>query len=62
MNKFLLDLWHDLRRKHLLPVALLLVGALIAVPVFMKKSSHPAVDGFVSARKFANSSAKWCSV
>ncbi|HXD56799.1 MAG TPA: hypothetical protein VN606_02725 [Thermoleophilaceae bacterium] len=42
MNKFLLDLWHDLRRKHLLPVALLLVGALIAVPVFMKKSSHPA--------------------
>jgi hypothetical protein len=41
MNKFLRDLWHDLRRKHLLPVALLLVGALIAVPVFMKKSSNP---------------------
>jgi hypothetical protein len=42
MNKFLLDLWHDLRRKHLLPVALLLVAALIAVPVLMKKSSNPA--------------------
>ena len=33
MNKFLLDLWHDLRRKHLLPVAMLLVAALVAVPV-----------------------------
>jgi hypothetical protein len=42
MNKFLLDLWHDLRRRHLLPVAMLLVAALIAVPVFMKKSSSPA--------------------
>jgi hypothetical protein len=42
MNKFLLDLWHDLRRRHLLPVAMLLVAALIAVPVFMKKSSNPA--------------------
>jgi len=42
MNKFLLDLWHDLRRRHLLPVAMLLVAALIAVPVFMKKSSTPA--------------------
>jgi hypothetical protein len=52
MNKFLLDLWHDLRRKHLLPVAILLVAALIAVPVFMKKSSHPvqpAVTGNTSA-------------
>ena len=52
MNKFLLDLWHDLRRKHLLPVAMLLVAALIAVPVFMKKSSNPvqpAVAGNPSA-------------
>jgi hypothetical protein len=39
MNKFLLDLWHDLRRKHLLPVAMLLVAALVAVPIVMKKHS-----------------------
>jgi hypothetical protein len=39
MNKFLLDLWHDLRRKHLLPVAMLLVAALVAVPLVMKKHS-----------------------
>jgi hypothetical protein len=39
MNKFLHELWHDLRAKRLWPVALLLVVALIAVPVMLKKSS-----------------------
>ncbi|HVI18183.1 MAG TPA: hypothetical protein VM712_07375, partial [Gaiellales bacterium] len=55
MNKFLLDLWHDLRRKHLLPVAMLLVAALIAVPVFMKKSSNP-VQPAVAGNSSASSS------
>jgi len=39
---FLLHVWHDLRRKHLLPVAMLLVSALVAVPIVMKKSSNSA--------------------
>jgi hypothetical protein len=39
MNTFLLDLWHDLRAKRLWPVAAVLVIALIAVPVVLKKSS-----------------------
>jgi hypothetical protein len=39
MNKFLHELWHDLRAKRLWPVALLLVVALVAVPVMLKKSS-----------------------
>jgi len=39
MNKFLLELWHDLRAKRLWPVAVLLVVALVAVPVMLKKSS-----------------------
>lgn len=41
MNKFFLELWHDLRAKHLWPVAALLVIALIAVPVMLKKNSSP---------------------
>jgi hypothetical protein len=55
MNKFLLDLWHDLRRKHLLPVAMLLVAALIAVPVFMKKSSHPATPAVAGTSSSSSS-------
>ena len=39
MNTFLLDLWHDLRAKRLWPVAVVLVIALIAVPLVLKKSS-----------------------
>ena len=41
MKELILDLWHDLRRKRLWPVALALVVALVALPVFLKKSSHP---------------------
>jgi hypothetical protein len=58
MNKFLLDLWHDLRRRHLLPVAMLLVAALIAVPVFMKKSSNPAPAAGVSSAPTASADTK----
>ena len=48
MNKFFLELWHDLRAKRLWPVAALLVVALVALPVVLKKhssagSSTPAV-------------------
>jgi hypothetical protein len=56
MNKFLLDLWHDLRRKHLLPVAILLVGALVAVPIVMKKSSSGASDTSSPATSSSSSS------
>jgi hypothetical protein len=37
MNKFFLELWHDLRAKRLWPVAAALVVALVAVPVALKK-------------------------
>lgn len=37
MNHFLEDLWHDLREKRLWPVAVALVLALVAIPVFLKK-------------------------
>ena len=40
MNKFIRDLWHDLRSRRLWPVALVLVVALVAVPVVLKKSPH----------------------
>jgi hypothetical protein len=40
MNTFLLDLWHDLRAKRLWPIAAVLVIALVAVPVMLKKSSE----------------------
>ena len=39
MNKFFFELWHDLRAKRLWPVAALLVVALVAVPVVLKKKS-----------------------
>lgn len=39
MNKLLLDLWHDLRAKRLWPVAALLVVALVAVPLALRKGS-----------------------
>ena len=35
MKVFALDLWHDLRSKRLWPVAVLLLAAVIAVPVFL---------------------------
>jgi hypothetical protein len=56
MNKFFLDLWHDLRRKHLLPVALLLVAALIAVPLVLKKSSSGAAEPSTPATSSSSSS------
>jgi len=39
MNDFLLDIWSDLRTKKLLPVAVILGLALIAVPIFLLDSS-----------------------
>lgn len=45
MNKFILDLVHDLRMRKLWPVAVVLVAALVAVPLLLKKSPHtePAI-------------------
>lgn len=40
MKKSLLDLWNDLRARRLLPVAALLVAALVAVPLVLSKSSE----------------------
>jgi hypothetical protein len=40
MNKFILDLVHDLRMRKLWPVAVVLVAALVAVPLLLKKSPH----------------------
>jgi hypothetical protein len=42
MNKLLHELWHDLRAKRLWPVAALLVIALVAVPVVLKKNASTA--------------------
>jgi hypothetical protein len=39
MNKFFHELWHDLRAKRLWPVAALLVVALVALPLVLKKHS-----------------------
>jgi hypothetical protein len=47
MNKFLLELWHDLRAKRLWPVAALLVLALVALPLVLKK--HPADNSSAAA-------------
>jgi hypothetical protein len=44
MNKFFLELWHDLRAKRLWPVALLLVVALVALPVVLKKKASNTVS------------------
>jgi hypothetical protein len=50
MNTFLLDLWHDLRAKRLWPVAVLLVVALAAIPLVLKKhASTPAATSAASA-------------
>jgi hypothetical protein len=44
MKNLLLDLWHDLRAKRLWPVALVLLGGLVAVPVVLsKKAEEPTV-------------------
>ncbi|HEX6459768.1 MAG TPA: hypothetical protein VF032_12680 [Thermoleophilaceae bacterium] len=47
MNKFFLELWHDLRAKRLWPVAALLVVALVALPVVLKK--HSSADSTAPA-------------
>ena len=60
MNKFILELWHDLRAKRLWPVAALLVIALIAVPVMLKKSSStsPSTPPAASAPSASDTSSK----
>ena len=40
MKNYVADLWNDLRSKRLWPVALVLLGALVAVPVLLSKSSE----------------------
>jgi hypothetical protein len=44
MKPFLLDVWHDLRSKHLLPVVAALVLALVAIPALLLKPAD-AADG-----------------
>jgi hypothetical protein len=39
-NAFLLDLWNDLRAKRMLPVAVVLLAALVAVPIVLSKPSE----------------------
>jgi hypothetical protein len=39
MRVFLLDLWLDLREKRLAPIAILLLGAIVAVPVVLAKGN-----------------------
>lgn len=41
---FLTDIWRQLVRRRLWPVALLLVAALVAVPMFLAQDPEPAVD------------------
>ncbi len=55
MNKFFLELWHDLRAKRLWPVAALLVVALVALPVVLKK--HSSADSGTTAPAAAAPSA-----
>jgi hypothetical protein len=52
MKIFFLDLWHDLRAKRLWPVALVLAGALVAVPFLLSKSAEapPAPAPATSAK------------
>lgn len=60
MNKFFLELWHDLRAKRLWPIAVGLVVALVAVPVVLKKhSSSPTTPSpVVSAPSAADKASK----
>lgn len=60
MNKFILELWHDLCAKRLWPVAALLVIALVAVPVMLKKSSStsPSTPPAASTASPSDSSSK----
>ncbi len=44
MKPVLLDTWHDLRAKRLLPVAALLLVALLAIPVFLLKPAKADTD------------------
>jgi hypothetical protein len=45
MRNFLLDLWQDLREKRLWPVAAVLLGALVAVPLLLGSSvKHPSQE------------------
>jgi hypothetical protein len=61
MNKFLFELWHDLRAKRLWPVAALLVVALVAVPVVLKKKSSsptPSTPPAAAASSAADNASK----
>jgi hypothetical protein len=44
MKDYAANLVHDLRERRLLPVALLLIAAIVAVPVFLLKPSSPATE------------------
>jgi hypothetical protein len=56
MNDFLLDLWNDLREKRMLPVAGVLLLALIAVPVVLSKpSEQPASNAAAPPPKLERS-------
>ncbi len=41
MNEIFLDVYHDLKQKRLLPVAVVLALALVAVPLFLLDGSAP---------------------
>jgi hypothetical protein len=45
MKVYAANLIHDLRERRLLPVALLLIAAIVAVPVLLLKPSSAATDG-----------------
>ncbi|MCW2982069.1 MAG: hypothetical protein JWO14_3796 [Solirubrobacterales bacterium] len=38
---FLSDLYYDLKERHLLPLVVLLLVAIVAAPIYFKKKSHP---------------------
>jgi hypothetical protein len=45
---FLYDLYYDLKERHLLPLVVLLLVAMVAAPIYFKKKSDP-VEGSVAA-------------
>jgi hypothetical protein len=49
MNKFFVDTWNELRSRRLWPVALVLVAALVAVPVLLRKSPESSSSSSSSA-------------
>jgi hypothetical protein len=45
---FLADLYYDLKERHLLPLVVLLLVAMVAAPIYFKKKSDP-IEGSVTA-------------